>query len=117
MLEILRQHPNKRFRFEDVSETKALVSELGLADRFSQEPPGVPTGQRSIQAVTCGQFPTHFIFVVLCLGNPEGHNGYVISCHPRSQMSPSQFMDMAKQILTDRHTVGAKVFWNASLDL
>lgn len=116
MLEILQQHPNKDFWFEDLVETQGLLSELGIAGRFSFEPPNVPTGQRSIQAVTYGQHPTHFIFVVLCLGNPERHNGYVISCHPKSKMSPSQFMEMATKTLADRNTVGAKVIWSASLD-
>ncbi|SPE59675.1 hypothetical protein SBV1_340042 [Verrucomicrobia bacterium] len=116
MVEILKQHPGKVFRFEDAFETKSLVSELGIADRFSQNPPNVPTSQRSIQAVTYGQHPSHFILVVLCLGNPDPHNGYVICCYPKSRISPSQFMDMSKKTLTDATTVGAKVFWNASRD-
>jgi hypothetical protein len=47
MLEILQQNPDKDFQFDDEFGTKTIVLELGLAGRFSMNPPNVPRGQQS----------------------------------------------------------------------
>jgi hypothetical protein len=119
MLEILKQNPDREFRFDDEFETKSMVLELGIAGRFSMEPPIVPTGQESQQAVMYGEHPTHYILVVLYLGNPHPkENGYLILCLPRCRFSYEQFMEGARKFLkpSDDRIVGAKFFWSSSPD-
>jgi len=78
MLEIL-QNTDKDFQFDDKFETKSILLELGVAGRFSLNPPNVPRGNESQQAVMYGEHPTHFILIILYLGsgNPK-ENGYLV---------------------------------------
>jgi hypothetical protein len=119
MLEILKQNPDKDFQFDDEFETKSIMLELGLAGRFSMDPPNVPRGQQSQQLVSYGEHPTHFIHVILYLGNPDPkENGYLVLCFPRSKVSYEQFMEIAKRLLkpTDDRIAGTELFWGASPD-
>ena len=119
MLEALKQNPDKEFRFDDEFEVKSILLELGIAGRFSQKPPNLPSGKQSQQLVSYGEHPTHFIHVILYLGNPDlKENGYVVLCLPRSKISYGQFMEVAKKILnpTDDRIMGTKFFGGSSPD-
>ena len=119
MLEILKQNPDKDFQFDDEFETKSILLELGIAGRFSRNPPNVPSEEQSQQLVSYGEHPTHFIHVILYLGNPDPEeNGYVVLCYPRSKFSYAEFMEVAKRILnpTDDRILGAKFFGGNSPD-
>jgi hypothetical protein len=119
MLEILKQNPDKVFTFDDEFEIKSILLELGIAGRFSRNPPNVPRGQQSQQIVSYGEHPTHFIHVILYLGHPDPkENGYIVLCFPRSKFSYGQFMEAAKKLLkpTDDRIAGAKLFWGSSPD-
>ena len=119
MLEILRQNPHKEFFFEDQFEIKSILLELGIAGRFSMDPPNVPRGEQSQQAVTIGEHPTHFILVILYLGNADStENGYIVLCYPRSKWNYAQFMERARIILnpSDDRIAGMKLFFGGAPD-
>lgn len=119
MLEVLKQNPDKNFQFDDEFEVKSIILELGIAGRFSLNLPNVPRGKQSQQLVSYGEHPTHFIHVILYLGNLDpNENGYVVLCFPRSKYSYEQFMEVAKKILnpTDDRILGAKFFSGDSRD-
>lgn len=119
MLEILKQKPHEKFQFDDEFEAKSILLELGIAGRFSANPPNVPTGQQSQQAVLYCEHPTHYILVILYLGNSDQkENGYLVLCFPRSKFSYEYFNEIAKKILnpTDDRIQGAKLFWGNSSD-
>jgi hypothetical protein len=119
MLEVLKQNPDKEFRFDDEFEVKSILLELSIAGRFSQNPANVPSGKQSKQLVSYGEHPTHFIHVFLFLGNPDPkENGYIVLCLPRSKFSYEQFMEVAKIILnpTDDSILGTKIFGSSSFD-
>jgi hypothetical protein len=119
MLEVLKQNPDKEFRFDDKFEVKSILLELGIAGRFSQNPPNVPNGKQSQQLVSYDEHPTHFIHAILFLGNPDPkENGYIVLCLPRSKFSYAQFMEVAKIILnpTDDRILGTKFFGGSSPD-
>jgi hypothetical protein len=118
MLEILAQYPDKDFQFEDHFEAQSILLELGIAGRFNMNPPEA-NGQQSQQTVMYGEHPTHFILVVLYLGNAEAvENGYLVLCFPKSRVSYAKFMEISKRILnpTDKRIRGTKFFWSGSPD-
>src|SRR3954469_18841858 len=99
MLEILAANPNKQFSFDDEKEAKTLVLELNLTGRFSPNP---AKGQQSQQSVLCFDNLTHFIQVILYLGNPDpNENGFVVFCYPRSKVSYEKLMGLAKSVLNE----------------
>lgn len=120
MLERLQQNPDEPFQFSEDSEARTIVLELGIAGRFSLNPPGVPQGQASTQAVAYGEHPTHFILVVLYLGNPDPkENGYYVLCLPKSKVSYPKFLEMGKRLLNptgESQIAGSKMFWSSSAD-
>jgi len=61
MLEMLIQNPNKVFHFEKDYEAQSFLLELGIAGRFSRNPPNVPAGEQSQQAILYNEHPTHYI--------------------------------------------------------
>ena len=67
MLEILKQNPDKDFQFDDEFETKSILLELGLAGRFSLNPPNVPRGQQSQQLVSYGEHPPRILSTSFCI--------------------------------------------------
>jgi hypothetical protein len=76
-------------------------------------------GEQSQQLVSYGEHPTHFIHVILYLGNPDPkENGYVVLCFPRSKFTCVQFMEIARKLLnpTDKRISGSKLFWSSSAD-
>jgi hypothetical protein len=119
MIEILIQNPDKNFQFDDDIEIPSMLLELGVAGRFSKNPPNIPHGNASTQAVFYGEHPTHFILIILYLGHPsQKDNGYFVQCLPKSKMSYAQFMEFAKGMLkpTDDGIVGSNLFWTGSSD-
>lgn len=99
MLEILDANPDEQFTFENDKETKILVSELGLTDRFNQNP---SKGASHQSVLHFGNF-SHFIQVILYLGNPDPkENGFVVRCFPRSKVTYSEFMEATKSLHDSR---------------
>ncbi|MGD1088953.1 MAG: hypothetical protein ABR955_09560 [Verrucomicrobiota bacterium] len=97
MIEILEQMPNLTFFFEKDDEAKTVLFEMGLIDKFSQEP---PYSQSTIQAVSYSEHATHFIIGLLYLGKtkPED-NGYLVYCLPKSQYSLQKAIQFRERIL------------------
>jgi hypothetical protein len=119
MLELLKENPNKPFQIDDEFEIKSLLLELGIAGRFSLNPPNVPKGEQSQQAVLYTEHPTHFILVVLYLGNPnKEENGYLFFGYPKSKFSFDKFNEIAKKILnpSDERIAGVQGFFGHSPD-
>jgi hypothetical protein len=119
MLEILKRNPDKAFQFDDKFDTESIVLELGIAGRFSMAPPNVSRGEESQQWVAYGEHPTHFIHVILYLGNPDPkENGYLVLCFPKSKVPYVKFMEIGKKILnpTNDRIAGARLFWSSSPD-
>jgi hypothetical protein len=119
MVEILQKHPNEPYQFDDDKQAKALIFELGLAGRFSANPPNVPTGKSCTQAVHYTEYPTHFILAILYAGNPKAEdNGYFVVCLPKSKFSFAQFNTFAGRFLNQggNTVVGMQGFYGESPD-
>lgn len=97
MIEILNQMPSQFFQFDDDSEAKTILFELGLIDKFSIKPPFAPS---TAQFVTFGEHLTHFIFAMLFVGKTKQEdNGYVVFCLPKSEYSPESAMKFVQSKL------------------